>query len=363
MAVGAEIANKLPLIGIMRSLIAWKMLFYLRFFAQLTLKKNTPTIIGIAGSVGKSTARDGLYAVLKNHAPTYVVSGNSETGIPLGVLGLNPGTYSVIDWIRIIISAPFRINNLKNIAYLIVEMGIDGPKAPKNMEYLLTIIKPDISIVLNETPAHIGNYESILPSKNKLTDKQKLSTILEYMTLDDGKIITHNKQTVSITNADDPLIKKLIINPFQKVSGITLMTFGSSHKNTIVYDGYVLNSKKTIYSYIVKTKEKPRRISLTLTGYALPKETQSIFASIILTCDHVGMSLAAIKLHLEKNFTLPPGRGSILEGIQNTMIIDSSYNASKASVSSFINMVKILKKTTRKNAVFLFGDMKELGST
>jgi len=73
--------------------------------------------------------------------------GNSETGIPLGILGLKPKTYSKIEWLKLCAAAPANINYLEGTKYLIAEMGIDEPEPPKNMEYLLTILKPDIAVL------------------------------------------------------------------------------------------------------------------------------------------------------------------------------------------------------------------------
>ena len=94
----------------------------------------------------------------------------------------------------------------------------------------------------------------------------------------------------------------------------------------------------------------------------LPPAYQETFASVILSCHELGLSFLQIKESLEKNFHLPPGRSSILEGVKNSMLIDSTYNSSKESVLSFLEMLKILKGKTGNHIVFVMGDMRELGS-
>jgi len=125
----------------MKRFLTTNTLSYLRFWAKKALVKHQPTIIGIAGSVGKSSTRNAVEAILKDHFPTISI-GNSETGIPLGILGLKPKTYSKIEWLKLCAAAPANINYLEGTKYLIAEMGIDEPEPPKNMEYLLTILKP-----------------------------------------------------------------------------------------------------------------------------------------------------------------------------------------------------------------------------
>src|SRR3990167_7778197 len=139
----------------MRNTLSLGVLYYLRFLAKIALFLNRPQVIGITGSAGKSSTRNAVFAVLKNNFKTkMIVKGNSESGIPLGILGLAPKDYSKIDWLRMILLAPFGLFHLLGTKYLVVEMGIDEPDPPKNMEYLLTVVKPQIAIFINVHPVH-----------------------------------------------------------------------------------------------------------------------------------------------------------------------------------------------------------------
>lgn len=359
MALGSHL-TQYPLIGTFRAVAVKAALLYLRFFARLALTIHKPTIFGIAGSVGKSTARNALSAILSSSAPTKVVEGNSETGIPLGILGLDAGDYSVTSWIKICMLAPFSVTNLIGTRYLVVEMGIDGPLPPKNMAYLTTIVKPDIAILLNETPAHVGNYESILPGGGKgISDSDRLDAILTYMTEDDGCIIRDPVTRLAITNADDPRIERLLIKNFRANPDHKLQTFGSKKTNDISYADYSVSPSSTTFTYVISGESRP--LVINIHKYLLPKLTQSIFAAVILAVRSENISYEKIQQALKHSFTLPPSRSSVFEGIRNTTIIDSSYNANSASVLAFLELLKSLGSSDRSTA-FLFGDMKELGS-
>ena len=128
----------------MKRLLTSRALSYLRFFAKKALAKHQPTVIGVAGSVGKSSTRNAIEAILKDHFPTKSV-GNSETGIPLGILGMKPENYTKLDWAKMLLKSPFNLNFLQGTKYLIAEMGIDEPDPPKNMGYLLTI--PNLTLL------------------------------------------------------------------------------------------------------------------------------------------------------------------------------------------------------------------------
>lgn len=64
---------------------------------------------------------------------------------------------------------------------------------------------------------------------------------------------------------------------------------------------------------------------------------------------------------LEKDFSLPPSRSSVFEGIKHTTIIDSSYN--NATLPPIMDMLELLNDVSgRRRKVAIIGDMRELGS-
>ncbi len=74
----------------MKSPLAFKILkATLKNLAQLTLKKYHPEIIGITGSVGKTSTKEAIYLVLKNEKRIRRTKGNfnNELGVPLTILG------------------------------------------------------------------------------------------------------------------------------------------------------------------------------------------------------------------------------------------------------------------------------------
>lgn len=359
MAIGRQLAEKNPVIGCIRSVAVWKFLFYLKLMAKLTLLIHRPTIIGIAGAVGKSTAKEGVAAIITPEAATRIIDGNSETGIPLGILGLSHGHYSVFDWVKALIFAPLRITSLMGIKYLIIEYGIDGPKAPKNMAYLLSIVTPDIAVFLNESPAHVGNYESILPKKETLTEEEKLEKIVSYMTEDDGRMILSRSVHAPIINADDPFVSRFAEDHLTRGSYYTV---GSDVGNDIACLDSYPKTDGTEFSFAIHTHQIKETLHLKINGFLLPKESASVLASAILVGIHLGIPLEQIVERLTSTFTLPPGRGTLFTGKEESTIIDSSYNASSASVLSFLSLLSEMKKETKRPTVFLFGDMKELGA-
>jgi UDP-N-acetylmuramoyl-tripeptide--D-alanyl-D-alanine ligase len=324
---------------------------YFRVIARIALSQTRATIIGIAGSVGKTSTRETLYAILKDIAPTHMVSGNSETGVPLGLVGLFPRDYSLLDWLRMLIVAPFRIFFLKDIRYVIVEMGIDDPYPPKNMGYLLTIVKPDIGIITEESAAHTMQFEKIFGPNVVVSDAERLKLLIEAITREDAKMLTQHRCSVGIINGDNRFLT-------DQIHGSKILTFGTKNNATIRITDYGVDTKKTTCSYTLA--DTP--MTLQFKGYAFPRDLAYVFAPAILAAYKLTIPLDVIRINLEKNFIPPRGREGIFPGINNSVIIDSSYNASKPSVLSFLALTETLKKQSHRHTIVVLADMLELGN-
>src|SRR3989339_144415 len=293
----------------MKNIFIWMLLYYLRFFARLSLSINKPKIIGITGSVGKSSARNAIYAALKDY---------------------------------------FKV---KMIKYLIVEMGIDSPYPPKNMDYLLTIVKPDISVVLNVHPVHTEQFDRVI--NENLIGKKRLKSILDRIAEEKLKIITEVNPKIGIIN------ENLASPDLRGREGTKLIIFGNNKDVDIRFLNYQADLKETTFKYLL-TKDN-QEIIINIKNFVLPKGYEEIFAATILVGKALNLSNIQIKTGLEKSFSMPLGRGSLFSGIRDSVIIDSSYNASKAPVLTYLELSHRLAEQETRPLVFLFGDMRELG--
>lgn len=291
----------------MKQKISLLFLKYLRFFARLQLAKikliNPKLIVvGITGSAGKtSTLLASQAALTPNFRVKTNYGGNSESGIPLNILGFKNPNFSFLSWLTIAVLTPFKLLlNWKVYDIYLMEMGIDSAKSPKNMSYLLSIIKPNIGVFLNVTPVHLENFSS-----------------LDQIAEEKAKLV--NTAKIAIINPADPLVKKYTKN--KKVISI-----------------------------------KP--IKIGISNFLLPDIYMISFGAAMTIAKTLNLQTSIAIDNLKNNFHLPPSRSSILKGINNSTIIDSSYNSSPLATSEMLNFLSSYPSPK----IAVLGDMRELGA-
>ena len=82
----------------------------LRICATRILVKYKPEVVGITGSVGKSSTKEAVFAVLAPHFRVRKSEGNynTEIGLPLTIIGMASGGQSIFGWLKVF----FRVSQL-----------------------------------------------------------------------------------------------------------------------------------------------------------------------------------------------------------------------------------------------------------
>lgn len=325
----------------MKQILKKIIIFILIFEAKLVLRKYKPKIIAITGSVGKTSSKDAIYTVLSSYffVRKSEKSFNSEIGVPLAILGLPNAWNSVFLWLKNIIDG-FKTIVLKNHypKWLILEVGADMPGDIKSISKWL---KPDIVVMtyLPDVPVHIEFFNSI---DDLIREKSYLAEALK----DDGILIANN---------DD---KKLSF--VKKFTGNKkILTYGLNEGSDIM-----ASNENIIYE-----NNKPIGITFRVdyAGNSIPIKLSGIIGkqhiypalSAFLVGISQNLDLLSIKKVIEKHEPAP-GRMRLIDGVNNSIIIDDSYNASPKAVTEALNSLKNLNTSGRKIAVL--GDMMELGS-
>ena len=324
----------------MKNILKNILIYILQIESRLVLAKYKPKIIAITGSVGKTSTKDAVYAVLSQiaHVRKSQKSYNSQIGLPLTVLGVPNAWNNPILWLKNIWKGLWLILAPHNYPkWLVLEGGVGKPG---DMKATASWLKSDAVIVtaIGETPAHIEFFNS---RKHLIEEKS-------------GLIKTLKKDGLLILNADDEAVFLMK----EKTKNITL-TYGFQEGADI------LGSDENI-SYDAQGTPEGVIFRVDVGGNSLPVVIEGVFGR-----NHVYASMATLALvsalkfnmlqaiNALKNYDVPPGRMRLLSGINDSLIIDDTYNSSPFACESALRTLGGVKNDGRKIAIL--GDMLELG--
>lgn len=311
----------------------------------MALVRHKPRIVAVTGNVGKTSTKDAVYAVMATGLAQGAVrksekSMNSEIGLPLAILGLENAWSSVSGWISNIWSG-FKVALFAGNfpAWLVLEVGADHPG---DIETISKWLHPDIVVLtrMSDIPVHVEYFASaadVLREKMFLAQAMKVGGTL-------------------VVNADDPHFMDAV-----KDMSVTKVLYGKTKGADIemveadaVYDMEALPLPVGQYGTMRIGKAD---IKITLTGVLgdhlmYPVAAACAVANILDIQTAVAPAFAG--------FESPRGRMRILKGLNNSAIIDDTYNSSPLACAEALKTVAKLSLKGKKIAVL--GDMKELGA-
>lgn len=314
-------------------------IYVLTWEARLVLLRYKPKIIAVTGSVGKSTTKDAIYAVLSGslHVRKSEKSFNSDLGVPLAILGCENGWKNPFKWLVNIAKGLWLVLIPQSYPkWLILEVGADRPG---DIRKIAGWLKPDIAVLtaIPEIPAHVEFFKS---SEELMKEKFALADSLK----PGGTLVLYG---------DDP---KMLES--QRGSQIKRITFGLQ-----AYNDFVASHDEVIYE---DGRPIGTRFRVNYTGSSVPI---SIFGALghppiyaglsaLAVGKMVGLDLVSISNALGK-WVLPPGRLRILKGLKSSVIIDDTYNSSPTAALTALDTLKSM--TGAKRRIAILGDMLELG--
>ncbi|TSC68234.1 MAG: UDP-N-acetylmuramoyl-tripeptide--D-alanyl-D-alanine ligase [Parcubacteria group bacterium Gr01-1014_66] len=318
----------------------------LRQLARVTILQYHPLVIGITGSAGKTSTREAIAAVLRKKytVRTPEKNFNNEIGVPLTILGIPHHGRNIIKWFFGLLGACGRTHLWKSSypQMLILEYGIDHPG---DMDILLGIAKPNIGVLtaIGKIPVHVAFFET---TEDVVAEKAKLIGSVPH----DG---------AAVLNVDDPFIR--LISKNKKIK-VPMMTFGV-HQDADVRienfhmrmenDGGRMMPKGIAFKLSYAGNTVPFRIN---DAFGMP-QVYAIAAAAAVGIVH-GMHLVEIAESVQ-NYTPPVGRMRLISGINNSLILDDTYNAAPAAMDAAIQTLALIPA---KRKIAILGDMRELGS-
>lgn len=277
----------------------------LGLLAKAWRQKFNKPVFAITGSNGKTTVKEMIASIVSQEQSIMATIGNlnNDIGVPLTL---------------------FRLNDDYDAA--VIEMGANHSG---EINYLTNITQPDIAIITNIGAAHLEGFGSI-----ENTAKAK------------GEIFNGLKKTgTAIINADDPFYDyfKDITTEYK------VLSFGYKNKADVSCQC----ESNTKGSHLkVTTPKGDCEINLKLLGAHNVINSLAAIAAAVAA----NVSLEQIVQGLE---CLKPvnGRLQMKQGLNNSRVIDDTYNANPSSLHAAIN---VLHDFSGKRFLAL-GDMGELG--
>ena len=272
-------------------------------YRRMLFGKDFP-VIGVTGSVGKTSTKDIIYSVVSQKYNALKTQGNmnNHIGMPMTILGL------------------------RDHEALVVEMGMNHFG---ELSKLTAIAKPTIAVITNVGTAHIGNLGS---RKNIL--KAKLE-ILEGL----------QQGGTAVINNDNDLLHKWYLENKQ----YQIVTYGINNDSSNMAENIEYN--ETGSKFVLKPDDE--QIDVPVGGEAFVYNSLAAISVGKL----LNIPLAEIKEGIKK-FELSKMRLDIQKTEQGYTIINDCYNANYDSMKSAI---EYLKNIEGKRKIAVLGDMLELG--
>ncbi len=263
--------------------------------------------VAVTGSVGKTTTKDMIAAVLGEHYKVLKTEGNfnNEIGLPLTIL---------------------RLNNSYEMCVL--EMGMDHFG---EIDHLSGIVEPDVGVITNIGDAHIenlGSRENILKAKSELFHHLK----------EDG---------LAVLNGDDELL-----NTLRGTKRVKMVWCGKGEGCDYVASDIAGDGES-----MIRCKMATPRDHMDVEIPALGDHMIYPTLTAVAIGEHFGLTQEEIVRGV-LHFAPTKMRMNILRRQDAITILNDTYNANPQSMRA---AVEVLATGKAKTKIAVLGDMLELG--
>lgn len=311
----------------------------LAILARAVLRRQRPHVVGVTGSVGKTSTREAITAVLavSHRVRSAPKNFNNEIGLPIAVLsGVPPGRSSV-RWLAMLVEG-CRLVLVRSRAYpevLVLEYGADHLG---DLARLTHIAPPSVGVITAVGPAHTAFFGSV---ERVVAEKRRLVTALP-------------RDGLAVLNRDDAEVFAM-----RDRTRARILTYGFHPEADIHGIEFQVTMDAGIPTGIaLKVSHGGSAVPVHLLGCLGRGHASAALAAVAVGVGF-GMHLVEISHALER-YVGPPGRMRILSGVKRTVLIDDSYNASPLALAVALETLRDMPVSGRKFAVL--GDMLELGA-
>lgn len=267
-----------------------------------------PHLIGVSGSMGKTTVKEMILVMLKTSFPAWGTRGNwnNQIGLPLSLANMPRGTKEGV-----------------------FEIGINHPG---EMAPLCRLLRPDAAVLTNIGPAHLGNFGSV-------TALAAEKALLVQSVPSSGFVVL---------DRDSPWFDFLAEAARGRVVGVSMNPADSN----AAFRGRLLDTREGVVEITGTALEEPRVLRSGLPGEHNARNLLQAVAAASLR----GVPAGAIEDSL-KGLSLPPMRWQ-KRRIHTVTLVNDAYNANPEGMRRAIDTFAEMPASAHLLAL---GDMLELG--
>lgn len=318
----------------------------LAVLAKALLGKYKPDVIGITGSVGKTSSKDAIALVLSRHFRVGKTekNNNTEIGVPLTIIGGNPAPgRSIVAWILVCARA-FWLLIVRSKEYpqaLVLELGADRPG---DIDYLTRLTNPRIGVLTAITPVHLEKFGSL---EKLAEEKQK---IFDNLSLD---------RPVAVGNADDLLIAEALSR-----QSVRVISYGRAKTADI----RAWNIREHLHFFPGTDEDSWVACTVATSQFQGKLELDRCVGRHLM---YAGLSALAVGLVYGiseeqmiqdlRGYQSQPGRMRLVKGLKQTMILDDTYNSSPEAAHVALDTLFAFDRLEGTQRIVVLGDMLELG--
>ena len=299
----------------------------------VTYFKKHPEVklIAVVGSVGKTSTKMAIGTVLSQKLRVRLHEGNhnSELSAPLAILGVEfpANIKSLTQWWTVFGAVRRRIKQPTDVDVIVQELGTDGIG---QIPHFGTYLTPDITVVTSVSPEHMEFFKTL----DAVADEE---------------LAAANFSSFAFINRDD------IAGAYaQKITNPNIATYGTTTQAEYRFetDDYTFQDGFK-GNLIAPTMPTPIATTLNLVG------EHSIRAAVAAGAVGLALGLSSEEISRGLEAIRPvAGRMNILRGVNQSIIIDDTYNSSPLAAASALRTLYQINVPQR---IAVLGSMNELG--
>lgn len=291
-------------------------------------------LVVVAGSVGKTSTKIATATILSTKFRVRLHEGNHNTHLsaPVAILGIDypENVKSILAWWGVFRAARHRIKQPTDVDVIIQELGIDHPG---DMKKFSRYLRPDIAVVTAVTAEHMEymkDIDSVASEELQIANFSKMAII--------------NRDDIDGAHA------KYLTND-------NIVTYGTSGAAEYRFEGDDFSLEKGHSGRFIAPEFFDESVSVTLN--VLGEHNVRPVVGAVTVAVKLGVTPAEIFNGVAKIRPVS-GRMNLLEGINNSMIIDDTYNSSPLAAESALTTLYSLQSPQR---IAVLGSMNELGDS